>query len=297
MNTQTHSARYFIALITAILFWGVAWSVGKIAVEHANPQVAAFYRYAISLIALLPVIFYLKVSFKTDLKGVFYMVLAGGLTALFNYLFFAGVSHGQAGYGGTLVTSLAPIMTYLLSIIVFKISITTKQIVALSLGIIGAIVLLRIPFEGLGFLHVESLYFFYCAVVWSFVTIFSQKVAKSTDPLFYTLVVFSITTLINLYFALPYHPLSLEKYDSVFWISILFIGIVPGTFSTMLYFISASKVGAHNTAIFMFVVPVGAIVSSYIIFGESVEYSTIVGCLLAFIAVYIFNKKGNLKRS
>lgn len=278
-------------MIVAMLLWGIAWTAGKMAAHHSNAQVAAFWRYAISLITLLPVIWYLKTPFKTDKKGVLYMVSAGLLTSLFNYLFFAGLSHGAAGYGGTMVTALAPIFTYFLSIILFGTKLSGRQILALSIGILGALILLRVPFEGFGFLNIESSYFLGCAIVWAFVTILSQKAAPKANPMFYTLVVFAITCFTNMIFALPHHPFDVTSYDWIFWATIIFIGILPGTFSTALFFLSASKVGAHRTGVFMFIVPVGATFSSWIVYGENVAPSTVIGCLLAFVAVFLFNMK------
>lgn len=296
MHDTTHSTRYFIALSIAMVFWGIAWSVGKIAVSHADAHVCAFWRYAISFISLIPVIFVLKIPLKSDTIGTLYMIAVGLLTALFNYLFFEGVKHGQAGYGGTLVTALSPILTYILSIIIFKITITKRQIYALGIGIIAAVILLRIPFEGFGFLNIDSIYFFYGVFVWSVITIFSQQATKRADAIFYSLVVFGVTAFVNMYFALPYHPFDLQSFDSTFWLSIIFIGLVPGTFSTVLFFISAGKVGAHNTSVFMFIVPIGAIVSSWVIYDEQVELSTAIGCMLAFLAVVLFNiKKRKIK--
>ena len=282
-------------MIIAMLFWGFAWTAGKVAAEHSNAQVAAFWRYAISFITILPVIWYLKTPLKTDLRGFMYMFWAGVLTSLFNYLFFAGLSHGQAGYGGTMVTSLAPILTYILSISFLGTKVTSRQIIALSIGIFGALILLKVPFEGFAFLNVESSYFLGCAVVWALVTVIAQKAAARAHLMFYTVVVFGITAMINMLFALPHHPFDFMAYDKTFWITIFLIGLIPGTFSTALYFVSAGKVGAHRTGVYMFIVPVGAIISSWVVYGEALELSTLIGCLLAFVAVILFNMKKSSK--
>jgi drug/metabolite transporter (DMT)-like permease len=150
---------------------------------------------------------------------------------------------------------------------------------------------LRIPSEGFAFLNIESSYFLGCALVWSLVTIVSQKATKRADPMFYTVIVFGITTFINMLFALPHHPFDFGAYDVVFWWTILFIGVIPGTFSTALFFLSAGKVGAHRTGVFMFIVPVGAIISSWIVYGETLAISTLIGCLMAFSAVLLFNMR------
>jgi len=296
VNKEENKTKYFIAMLVAMLIWGVAWTSGKAAVEHSNIQVSSFWRYVICSIGMIPVILYMNKSVKTDIVGYFYMILAGLLSAAFSYLFFAGLSHGEAGYGGTMVTSLSPLFTYFLSIMIFNTKVTVKQMLALGIGIFGALILLKIPMEGLGFLSLNSIYFLVCAFVWSMVTVITQKVSKRVDPMFYTLVVFSVTAFVNMFIALPYHPFAFNSYDSVFWLNILFVGLLSGTFSTAIFFVSASKIGAHNAGVFMFIVPVGAIVSSYFAYGENIALSTVIGCLLTFVAVVLFNQKSKLEK-
>ena len=80
MDESKNTTKYFIWMIVAMLFWGVAWTAGKVAAEHSNAQVAAFWRYVVSFITIIPVIWYLKIPLNTDRIGVMYMVLAGLLT-------------------------------------------------------------------------------------------------------------------------------------------------------------------------------------------------------------------------
>ena len=120
-----------------------------------------------------------------------------------------------------MVTALAPLFTYTMSIVIFGTKVSTKQIVALSVGVLGALILLRVPYDGFAFLGIESSYFLGCAVVWSIVTIIAQKGMRRADPMYYTLVVFGITGFINMLFALPYRPFDFAAYDIVFWSTIL----------------------------------------------------------------------------
>jgi len=295
MEESKNTTPYFIGMVVAMLFWGIAWTAGKMAAEHSNAEVAAFWRYAISFVTIIPVVWYMKIPLKTDKIGFLYMLGAGLLTSLFNYLFFAGLSHGQAGYGGTMVTARAPIFTYLMSIAVLGTKVSNRQVFAFSIGLFGALILLRVPFEGFAFLNMESSYFLECAIVWAAVTILSQKASKRAHIMFYTVVVFGITGFTNMLFALPYHPFDFGAYDSVFWYTILFIGVLPGTFSTALFFLSAGKIGAHRTGVFMFIVPIGAIISSWIVYDEQIALSTVLGCALAFVAVLLFNMKKSSK--
>lgn len=288
---KTENTKYIIGMFVAMIFWGIAWTSGKTVTEHTNAEVAAFWRYAISFITIIPVIFYLKIPFKTDKMGLFYMILAGLLSALFNYLFFVGLSHGEAGYGGTIMTSIVPLLTYALSILFLGTKINSRQTYALMVGFLGAVILLRIPFDGIGFLNVHTIYFLLCAITWAVVTIIAQKSSTRVDPFIYTLIVFGITGLVNMIFALPYHPFDVGNLDKIFWFNIIFIGLFSGTFSMTVFFICTSKLGAHNAGVFLFIVPIGAIVSSWIVFDEKILLSTIIGCCLAFLSVILFNSK------
>lgn len=291
VEKEANMLPYYIGMVVAMLFWGIAWTIGKIAVEHANPQVAAFWRYLFAFLPIIPIIWWRKSSLKTDAKGLMLTLSAAALTAVFNYLFFLGLLHGQAGYGGTLVTALAPIFTYFISILFLGVRVSPIQVAALLIGISGTVIFLRIPWEGLGFLNADSLYFLEAALDWAFVTVISQKASKRIDIFVYTMIVFGVTALINLFFALPYHPFDFAAYDATFWYAIIFMGVLPGTFSTALFFLSAGKIGAHRTGAFMFLVPVGAIVSSWIVYNEHIELSTVVGAALAFATVILFNAK------
>lgn len=233
----------------------------------------------------------MKSPLHSDRQGMVYMLIAGLLTSLFNYFFFAGLLHGQAGYGGTIVTSMSPIITYALSIALLGLAVTPKEVTALFTGLVGALVLMKVAEKGWAFLELENVYFVAAALVWALVTIVSQKASKHATPMLYTTVVFGVAMSSNLLLALPYEPFAFSHYDATFWWTILFIGIFPGTLSTALFFASAGKVGAHRTGVFMFIVPIGAIVSSMIVYGERIELSTLIGCALAFTAVVIFNAK------
>ncbi|MGE4472392.1 MAG: EamA family transporter, partial [Sulfuricurvum sp.] len=60
MSDAKNTNRYYAGMIIAMLFWGVAWTAGKVAAHHSNAEVAAFWRYAVSFITIIPVIWYLK---------------------------------------------------------------------------------------------------------------------------------------------------------------------------------------------------------------------------------------------
>ncbi|ADG93238.1 protein of unknown function DUF6 transmembrane [Arcobacter nitrofigilis DSM 7299] len=295
IGKEENNSKYYIALFVAMVSWGIAWTASKSATIHSNPEIAAFWRYAISLVSIIPIMLYMKISLKTDKVGIFYMIIAGLLSAGFNYSTFLGLSHGQAGYGGTIMTSLTPIFTYFLSILFLKTKISLNQAIALSLGIFATIILLKIPSVGIGFLNYNTGFFVLSAFCWALMTILSKKSSSRTDPLFYTLVIFFITTIVNYFIALPYHPFNIFSYDETFWWSIAYVGLFSGTFSTTLFFIAIGKIGADKTAAFMFIIPAVAMIASNIVYHEKILFSTVLGCILSLVAVVLYNRKEKIK--
>ena len=68
-QNQAHGGwYYYVLMVVAMLFWGVAWTVGKVAAEHSNAEVAAFWRYAISFLTIIPVVIWMKIPMKSEMN-------------------------------------------------------------------------------------------------------------------------------------------------------------------------------------------------------------------------------------
>ena len=74
---QKSNTKYFIGMFIAMIIWGIAWTSGKAATSHSNPEIAAFWRYAILFLTIIPVVLYMKTSLKSDKEGYIYMICAG----------------------------------------------------------------------------------------------------------------------------------------------------------------------------------------------------------------------------
>lgn len=275
-----------IILLTVI--WGTAWSVGKIATENGNPEIEAFWRYFIAFLSFIPIFLIRRPTLSMDRKTLFFTLLAGIFTGVFAFCFFMGLNAGLAGYGGTLVTSLSPILTYILATVIFRIRIVKMQMIGLLTGILAGAVMLEI-WHADDLLDPNILYFVIAASSWAIVTISTQKAVKNIDLFVFSAIVFATASLINLIVAWPHHPFDVMHLDRIFWLTLLYAGIVSTSLSNTLFFYFAHKIGAQNIAVYMFIIPASAMVSSFLIFGEDPAATTIIGCLLAFAAVILFN--------
>ncbi|HRP54294.1 MAG TPA: DMT family transporter, partial [Fluviicola sp.] len=80
-----------------------------------------------------------------------------------------------------------------------------------------------------------------------------------------------------------------------FWGNMLFSSVITTTLATTTYFIATSRIGAEKASSFIFLVPFTAGISAYFILGETLKWNTIVGGLFGIVAVYMLNRKKELK--
>ena len=79
------------------------------------------------------------------------------------------------------------------------------------------------------------------------------------------------------------------EFDTIFWFNMFVITILSTTFATSIYFFGAAKYGAKEVSSFVFLVPASAIIIGNIFLDEKIEFTTIIGVILAMIAIYILN--------
>ena len=279
---------FYILMVIAMTSWGASWVAAKILSNYITAQELIFYRYFITTVTLAPVLVYMKKSFKIDIKTLSLALLASIFLVVYSIFFFDGTKYGTPGLGGAFVTTLTPILTFILLVSFFGKKLLKKDIFALVLGAIGVSTILDIwSFKLEDILVISNLYFIYASFSWSFLTITNSKL-KSIEHLVFTFYVYIFTTVIG-YFITPFESGNIFAFDYIFWINFLLISVVSTTFATSIYFVAITKIGTNEASSFIFLVPFNAIFLSWIFLDEPIYINTIVGTILTIIAVSILN--------
>ncbi len=272
----------------AMTSWGSSWVNAKVLSDYINADELIFYRYLITSITMIPVLIYFKESFKIDLKSLSWAFLASIFLAIYSIFFFVGTKYGTAGVGGAFVTTLAPIITFILLVIFFGKKIKTADFIALFLGAIGVMTILNIwQFELKDILTQANLYFVLAAIFWPLLTITSSK-SKKIKAIVFSFYMYIITTSLSFLFA-DFSSGNIFNFDIIFWINLINISIISTTFATSIYFIAVSKLGTNEASSFIFLVPFNVIFLSNIFLDEAIYFTTLVGTILTITAVSILN--------
>ena len=277
-------------MILSMIFWGASWINMKILTNYINEYEVIFFRLGISMIALIPILIYMKSSFRLNFKSLVIIVLSSLFLVLYSLVFFLGVKHGTAGLGGALVTTLIPINTFVILAFWHKKVISLKHSFALILGSFGVLTMLNIWIFDLNeIFSKQNIFYLLASIFWPLLTIANSK-EKNLRPIVLTFYIYFLTTItIYLFFIDDDIFIKVINYDWIFWLNIGVISLLSTTFATTIYFVGIEKLGTNKVSTFIFLVPTSALVLSSVFLDEHISFYTILGTVCTIIAIYILN--------
>ena len=293
MNSLAKNKHFLIVGISlSMLIWGMSWPSAKVLSHYGKPLEIALIRFVFIFISLFVLLHVLKVKLSIQTKGLPSLLIASVLIALYSMLFFTGILKGMPGAGGVLVTTMTPIVSYMLALIIQKRKPSGKELIGLLIGLLAGCILLSIWNHASQILQSGNLFFILSTLVWAILSRITALSFKYGSPLAFSLWMYLLCILILTCFVdLQSIKQLLIKGDTMFWGNMLFNGIVNTGIATTFFFYATSKIGAEKTSSFIYIVPFAAAISSYIAIGEFILWNTIVGGLLGIVAVWVINKK------
>lgn len=293
MNEQkSGNSSLTVVMILSMITWGISWPSNKVLTAFGSPVDLGFFRYGFVVLSLLLLLIFLKTPLRISAKGIPFLLISGGLMALYNYTFLAGLQNGSPGAGGILVTTLNPVVAYGIGMLVDWRKPLKNEAGGLLVGLFAGLCLLKI-WENNNILNDSgNLLFLLSAVIWAVIGKFTSKSAKYGSPIAFTWWMYVVTFCC----IAPFCNFSevgnlMQTTDWHFWGNVLFSSVITTTLATTSYFYATSKIGAEKASSFIFIVPFSAALFSFLLLGEQLQWYTILGGLLGIVAVFLINKK------
>jgi len=275
-----------------MILWGGGWSALKILTPELSVEIIVFWRFFIMSLSFIPIFFLFKTPIVINRSNLKYIAGSSVLNIAFMISAFFGIKYGLAGGGGVIITTLTPIMTFLLVAIIFQKNLQKFQYLGIVLGLIGATIMLEINDLNL-FFNSANIYFLLCAIIWAGVTLLSQYSNKHIHPIHYSFIISLVATFISLAYALMsgINLLAVFEQNVEFWIALIYLSVFGQTIATTIYFMVSGKLGSEVTSSYMFLVPIFALIIAWLILDEPMPLHIIIGGIISLIAVYFINKK------
>jgi len=282
---------YFF-LTLGMICWGESWISAKLLAGIAKPEALVFWRFFITWLTFIPVLYLFKQPFKINMKGLTVAALTALLMIFYNEMFFRGLVDGLAGAGGILVTTLVPILTFGIGCIITMRAPSLKDSFGLFLGLTGAAIIMKIwHFDIHQLMKSGNAYFLLAALSWASLTHLSTKAREYTSAYTFSFYLFLLTAVFDLILVYGTGGTVEVIANDTFVLNILLVAVGATTFGTTIYFVAAARLGGQKASSFIFLVPLNALVMSYVFLDEPIALNTVVGGLSAITAVYMINHR------
>ena len=277
-------------MLLAMLLWGGGWTALKILTYELPMDVIIFWRFFFMSLSFLPILYFFKKPLVLTKDSLKYVAGSSVLNIAFMVSSFMGIKYGYAGAGSVIITTFSPIMTFLLVALLFRKKLQNKQYFGLLLGIVGGYILLQLNNPSL-FFNSSNIYFLLCAALWAGVTILSQHSQKHIHPIHYSFLISVVATFVTFVYAYNANLMAVFSQGLEFWIAMIYLAVLGQSVATTIFFIASGKLGSEKTSSFMFLVPLFALASAWLILDEPLELHILVGGGVSMLAVYFINKK------
>ncbi|MFO1470257.1 MAG: DMT family transporter [Turneriella sp.] len=280
-----------LLLVFAMIIWSASWTSGKLIANTVDPKVTLFWRYLVSAAALAPLVPLTGARFAITLQQGLWAGLGAVIITVYTTLFFIGLKTGLAGAAGVLVTSMNPIFTYFLTRVLFRHTLRPRDALGLGLGVVGGAVLIEIWQLSVEQLLLSgNLLFLVASLIYALVTLTTNAATRSTSIVVYSFYV-------NLFGALIVAPLIGTGFsatpaiaDANYWVNIIYLGVISNSFATTVYFYAVKQLGSARASSYIFIVPAMALLIAALYLHEPVKTTTLVGGLIALLAVTILRR-------
>ena len=287
--------RIYFLLVGSVFIWGATWISGRILAQDMGPFSAAFLRFlAASLFLFLwscRMNRRLPSLKREDLPGLILLGLSGVFS--YNFFFFSGLKTVAAGRAALIIACI-PVIICLASALIFKEPLTRKKIIGTLLSLTGVsivlakgnpLTLLQSP------LSTGDLFILGCVASWAVYSLAGNRVMRRVNPLEAVTWSCIIGDILLLPFAL-HNGLLNDITHSLprDWGHILFLGVIATGLAFTWYYQGINTIGPARAGIFINLVPVFAVILGFVILGEPVYVSLLVGGALTLSGVWLTNR-------
>lgn len=283
-----------ILLIVAMIIWGSAFAVTKASLAEVPPVLFAFLRYVIASVLLVAFVVFGGKLAKIPRPVPWTAIALMGASGVFLYTVAYNISLVYTSAAqGALVQSFIPIVTVLFA--AFFLKETLSPIRLLGIGVsIGGIFLIMFFAEGSADApntFLGNALMLLSVILWAAYTIFAKRLAEF-DP-------FVITTGATLTGTILLAPAALfelgganfPQITASGWTGVIYLGVFSSAVAMLLYNRSLQHLNAGQTANFLNLMPVVAVLVAVIFLGESPTFWQIAGGVLVLSGVWISLQK------
>jgi len=272
-----------------ILLYGSGFVFTQFGLVNASPMAFLAIRFFIAFWILLIIAIIFKVSWPNNIKEFIHIAIAGSLTVgVFSIGVYLSLFYGISASLSALVIALQPIIVALLAWKFLNEQKNNKIILGLILGFIGVFFVISQKIDNVE-LSIGILYSFIALLGLSIGNLYQKKFCLNMN-------LFSggaIQTLSSTLLVIPFLYFEdirvVWNIDFILALMYMSIGVSIGALS--LLYIMIKKADVSKVSSIFYLVPVSAVLISYILFDVKIDLVTMLGIIIVLFAIVLINKK------
>lgn len=289
--------KIYIKLILTAFFWGGTFVSGRVVSQEVEPFTAAFFRFVFAtfFLVLLTRKFEGKLP-RLTARQVFLAALSGLFGALlYNYFFLEGLKTVAAGRASVIIAA-NPVFIFLASVLLFREKINSVKITGILISFTGAVWVisrgnpLNIMQGEVGWGEILILA---CVGSWVAYSIVGKFITTNLAPMASVTYGCLIGALMLLGPALMETDFSqLRDFSFKAWANMFYLGFFGSSLGFSWYYEGIKTIGPARAGIFINFVPVSGVFLGWLILGEPLDSSIIIGACLVIGGIFILNRRG-----
>lgn len=283
-------ARIYTLLLLVMLMWGLNVSAIKVLVDAIDPLLLTGFRVMTAGVAVLVIASFMGI-FRLPRKQEWLII---SYIAIFNVmLHHSFVAIGldlTSGINGSLILGMNPLITAMLAFLILGQRMTWLRVFGFVLGFIGVVITTMMGTGELSGISLGDFIVFLGVVVQGFSFVLISKLNPSLDPRLATGYMLVIGATVILLTSQVLGASIQEMTNLIDWqlgFAFLFSAIMATAFGHMTYNYAIKKTGPAETAIFLNMNTLFAVIGSSIFLNETITLNHVAGFLLILCGVFL----------
>ena len=279
-----------------VFLWSTGFVGAKYSLPFAEPFTLLLIRMSLTVVVFLLLILIFRAKRLTGVEALHQMVVGALIHVGYLGSVFAAIKLNMPAGVAAIIVGLQPIITALLAMAWFKETLTSRQWAGLLAGFIGVIIVL-VGGQKFGDFHINKTAFIFSVVsvlCISVGTLYQKRFGQGVDVITGSFYQYLITVVLLAIIAYCFESGEVEwTLQFVLAITWLVFGLSVAAVLLLMYLIEMGA--AVRVASYFYMVPVFAVLESWILFNETLSALSIFGMLLTVFGIYMVTRYSLVK--
>ena len=296
--TSKHTIWYHLMALVTVSIWGTTFVSKKVLIQHGLSPVDIFvYRFVLAYVCicfLAP-----KRLFADSIKDELWMVGAGFCGGALYFVTENTALGLTLASNVSLIVCISPLLTAFLVVLFYRNEKLRKSLIIGSIMALFGVGL--VVFNGHFVLKLSpagDLLTAVAALSWAFYCLILKRLDTRYPTLFITRKVFfyGVLTVVPFMAFDPVHWDTAILVQPAVWMNLLFLSFIASMLCFIMWNVAVKELGAIHATNYIYIVPLVAMLTSWLMLDEPITVMTLGGCALILTGVYLAERRTAVKK-